>query len=255
MSAAKDDYIPQVEKFNSANTNLSKNISLEENRGSVLVFKILDKDNKSVVNGAKITIKDKTGKMVTGLGQSDTNGEFKQLIEGTKKGDQLNYKVKIEKPGYVTKEVPFNHTVTLSGEILIPVEIDKMEVGKDLADIISINPIYFDLNSAKVRPDAALELDKIVDVLNDNPTMVIELGSHTDCRGSKKSNETLSDKRAKASADYIKKRITNPTRISGKGYGESKLLNDCACEGKVQPTCTEEEHALNRRTEFKITKF
>lgn len=255
LTAEKDEYIPLVEKFTSANSNLSKNISLEENRGSALVFKVLDKNDKSFINGAKITIKDKTGKMVVGPGQSDINGEFKQLIEGTKKGDQLNYKVKIEKPGYVTKEIPFNHTVALSGEILIPIEIDKMEVGKDLASIISINPIYFDLNSAKVRPDAALELDKIVDVLNDNPTMVIELGSHTDCRGSKKSNETLSDKRAKASADYIKKRITNPTRISGKGYGENKLLNDCACEGKIQPTCTEEEHALNRRTEFRIIKF
>ncbi len=82
--------------------------------------------------------------------------------------------------------------------------------------------------------------------------MVVELGSHTDCRASKKYNERLSDKRAKASAAYIKTKITNPERIYGKGYGESRLLNGCACEGKVKSTCSEEEHAKNRRTEFKV---
>ena len=63
---------------------------------------------------------------------------------------------------------------------------------------------------------------------------------------------SLSDKRAKASAEYIKKKITNPERIYGKGYGESRLLNDCACEGTVKSDCPEEEHEKNRRTEFKV---
>jgi outer membrane protein OmpA-like peptidoglycan-associated protein len=88
--------------------------------------------------------------------------------------------------------------------------------------------------------------------MNKYPNMVVELGSHTDCRASIKYNETLSDKRAKASAAYIKTKITNPARIYGKGYGESVLLNGCACEGTVKSTCSEEEHQKNRRTEFKI---
>ena len=91
--------------------------------------------------------------------------------------------------------------------------------------------------------------------MNEYPNMVIELGSHTDCRASAVFNEKLSDNRAKASAAYIKKSITNPERISGKGYGESKLKNGCACEGDVKSTCTEEEHQQNRRTEFIILKF
>lgn len=62
----------------------------------------------------------------------------------------------------------------------------------------------------------------------------------------------LSDKRAKASAEYIKKKITNPERIYGKGYGESRLLNGCECEGAVKSACPEEEHQKNRRTEFKV---
>ena len=82
--------------------------------------------------------------------------------------------------------------------------------------------------------------------------MVVELGAHTDCRATKKYNETLSDKRAKASAAYIKSKITNPARIYGKGYGEAILLNGCECEGAVKSNCTEEEHQKNRRTEFKI---
>ena len=84
--------------------------------------------------------------------------------------------------------------------------------------------------------------------------MVIELTSHTDCRASIEFNQKLSDNRAKASSDYIKSRITNPARISSKGYGETKLITDCACEGTVLSTCSEEDHQKNRRTEFIIVK-
>jgi outer membrane protein OmpA-like peptidoglycan-associated protein len=118
--------------------------------------------------------------------------------------------------------------------------------------MIEINPINFDLNKYNIRPDAAIELDKIVEIMNQYPKMVVELGSHTDCRGSRSYNESLSDRRAKASAAYIKERITDPQRIYGKGYGETILLNDCECEGSIQSSCSEEELAINRRTEFKV---
>ncbi len=255
LTAEKEEYISKTDKITTADSDLTKNVALEENLGSTLLVHVSDKASKAAVGDAKITIKDKSGKTVAFTGKSDGSGDFKQLLEGTKKGDNLNYRIKIEKSGYIAKEVPFSHVIAMSGEIYFGVDLDKLEIGKDLASIIAINPIYFDLNSAKIRDDAKLELDKIVQVMNENPSMVIELGSHTDCRSSAKYNLSLSDKRAKASADYIKKHITTPSRISGKGYGESKLLNDCACEGKVQSTCTEEEHALNRRTEFKIIKF
>lgn len=131
----------------------------------------------------------------------------------------------------------------------------QVNIGNDLTKLININPIYFDLDKSNIREDAAIELDKIVKVMNENPTMVIELGSHTDCRASKAYNESLSARRAKSSAAYIKKRISNPKRIYGKGYGESKLVNDCGCEGTVVSDCTEEQHQLNRRTEFIIIKM
>ena len=125
----------------------------------------------------------------------------------------------------------------------------------DLAKIIDIKPIYFDIGKSIIRKDAAMELDKIVQVMNEYPNMFIELGSHTDCRSSSASNLKLSTARAKSSAEYIVKRGINKMRITGKGYGETKLLNNCACEGKQQSDCPEEEHTKNRRTEFVITRL
>ena len=135
---------------------------------------------------------------------------------------------------------------------LLDLALSKLAVGGDLNDLIEINPIYFDLAKATIRSDAAIELDKIVSVMNKYPNMKVELGSHTDCRSSAASNQKLSDRRAKASADYIKSKITEPNRISGVGYGESKLKVNCPCEGKVKSDCPEEEHQKNRRTEFII---
>jgi len=118
-----------------------------------------------------------------------------------------------------------------------------------------MKPIYFDVGKSTIRKDASIELDKVVQVMNEYPGMFVELGSHTDCRGMAAANLKLSDARAKASAAYIVKKGINKLRIVGKGYGESKLLNNCSCEGTVKSTCPEEEHAKNRRTEFIITKL
>jgi outer membrane protein OmpA-like peptidoglycan-associated protein len=128
----------------------------------------------------------------------------------------------------------------------------SFELGTDLAKLYAINPIYFDVNRAIIRPDAALELDKIAAIMNEHPELEIELGSHTDCRSTASYNQSLSNRRAKASAAYVKARIKHPERIKGKGYGESQLLNNCFCEDTIESTCSDEEHQLNRRTEFKI---
>lgn len=132
------------------------------------------------------------------------------------------------------------------------IEIEKPAMKqRDLDNLlVDIKPIYFDLNKHKIREDAQIELNKIIKIMNDNPTIQIELGSHTDCLASEKYNMKLSDKRAKSSADYIKKSISSPDRISGQGYGETMLKVDCPCEGKIKSTCSDEEHQLNRRTEF-----
>ena len=180
-------------------------------------------------------------------------------LSKNKVNDQLNYTITLSKTGYLTKSLDFNYKIEKAGLINLNEKLDvslgKVEIGVDLSSLINIKPIYFDLGKYVIRKDAAIELDKIVKVMNEYPSMQIELGSHTDCRSSIASNLKLSDNRAKASADYIKKRISNPQRIYGKGYGESKLKVDCPCEGTVKSNCSEEEHQKNRRTEFIIIKM
>ena len=98
-------------------------------------------------------------------------------------------------------------------------------------------------------PDAALELDKLVKILNDNPKIVIELGSHTDSRASDPYNLILSERRAQSAVDYIiKNGGIEAVRISARGYGETVLVNKC----KNNVPCTSAEHQQNRRTEFKV---
>lgn len=134
-----------------------------------------------------------------------------------------------------------------TAEVTVPINQPVPDLVNLLKDV---NPIYFDLGKYNIRRDASKELDKIVKIMNDNPTLEIELQSHTDCQASFEYNMVLSDNRAKASAAYIKERITNPNRIVGKGYGESQLKVNCPCEGDVKSKCSDKDHQLNRRTEF-----
>lgn len=131
---------------------------------------------------------------------------------------------------------------------------EKIAKADDLGKALELKPIYFDLDKFNIRTDAALELDKIAKTMNNYPEMIVNLRSYTDCRESKEYNQKLSDKRAKASVDYIKKKITKPSRISGKGYGKSKMVNECECDGEVVSDCPEIKHQMNRRTEFIIVK-
>jgi outer membrane protein OmpA-like peptidoglycan-associated protein len=123
---------------------------------------------------------------------------------------------------------------------LTPVEINK---------VFKVENIYYDLNKWEIRPDAAKELDKLVTILKDNPTIQVELGSHTDARSSDEYNFDLSQKRAESAVAYIVSQGIAQMRISAKGYGESKLINRC----KNGVPCSETEHQQNRRTEVRIT--
>jgi outer membrane protein OmpA-like peptidoglycan-associated protein len=187
---------------------------------------------------------------------TNENGIFTKKLAEKKLNETVNYNLRIEAEGYLTVSVNYNRLLDREGQYDIGVEVnlklEKIKIGETrLEDIVDLKPIFWDLGSAVVRPDAKIELDKIAQAMNDNPNIHIELGSHTDSRGSDAQNLELSDKRAKAAADYIKSKITNPSRITGKGYGETQLLNGC----KDGVRCSEEQHQENRRTEFRITKF
>ena len=238
----------------------TKEITLEKNQGLYLLAGIYDAKTGIGIENVRVTFKDLVATTDDfELVKTEKNGEYKKPLAGKKIGDKLLYLVTIEKEGFITKKLNFTYDIKKEGEIqlneLLALTIGKVEVGMDLAKMIDIKPIYFDLGKSVIRKDAALELDKVVAVMNEYPGMIIELGAHTDCRGGAAANLKLSGSRAKAAAAYVVKKGIAQARISGKGYGESKLLNGCACEGKVASTCTEYEHSVNRRTEFIIVKI
>jgi outer membrane protein OmpA-like peptidoglycan-associated protein len=237
-----------------------KEILLEYKPDFNLVALVTDFKSGQPLSDVKVTIKDAFKNQLVDEAKTSASGEYSKKLEGIKLGERLTYIITLEKDGYLKKELTFAEEMNAEGDIKLHEKLDlrmgKIEVGMDIGKLIDIKPIYFDVGKWDIKPEAARELDKVVKIMKEYPNMSIELGSHTDCRGNAKANLTLSDKRAKSSALYIVKNGgISGSRIKGKGYGESKLLNNCACEGKKQSPCSEEEHAKNRRTEFVITKL
>jgi len=232
-------------------------VILEKDPGFSLLALISDNKTKEPLEGVTMKITDAAGKLVEYV--TPSSGDYRTALPGKKLGDNINYKISLSKPGYLSKTVEFTKTLSKPGEVKVNEAIDlsmgKMELGTDIGKLINVNPIYFDVNKFNIRKDAAVELDKIVRAMQEYPGMVIELGSHTDCRAPLAYNASLSDKRAKSSAAYVISKGIPIDRIYGKGFGESKLINGCACEGKVKSTCSDEEHQANRRTEFIIVKL
>lgn len=260
LKATKDKYFDALAtvKTNVDPDVIIADLALEKNPGIIIIALVTDKKTSEPLSGVKLTLTDlmtgKTESFVTG-----DNGQYMKELPEKHLNDFLNYDIYLEREGYLRKHANYSKKITKPGVYniheVLDLNMSKVEVGLDIAKAINLNPIYFDLGKYNIRPDAALELEKIIQIMNEYPNMVVELGSHSDCRGNKNDNMKLSDKRAKASATYIKKQIKFPERIFGRGYGESKLVNGCACEGKVVSNCTEEEHQQNRRTEFIIIKM
>ncbi|WP_374540545.1 OmpA family protein, partial [Flavobacterium sp.] len=120
----------------------------------------------------------------------------------------------------------------------------------DLGKIFNISNIRFDLNKWNIRPEAEIQIQKIIEVLKQYPKMTIDIRSHTDSRQTHQYNEILSQKRAQSTLEYMVRNGINKERLTAKGYGETQLLNNCVDGVK----CSEEEHQQNRRSEFIITK-
>jgi outer membrane protein OmpA-like peptidoglycan-associated protein len=210
------------------------------------------------VNG--IIRDDGTGDLISGVLVSlyKDGVEIEKLITGDDSkffftvDCELNYKVMGSKKGYID----FNEDFVTSDEDQLEIELiidlkDEDIVEVDGIDFIDINPIYFDLEKSVIRPDATIELQKVISVMNRYPQMIVQLGSHTDSRNTNKYNDALSSRRAASSLEYIVSRGISRTRIFGFGYGETQLVNGCT-DGVE---CAEEEHQLNRRTEFVIIRY
>lgn len=165
-----------------------------------------------------------------------------------------DYVLLVERRGYISKREPF----TMDGKSIPPiflnkvltdttyrvtVKLDNLELNKTFV----LENIYYDLDKYNIRSDAAVELDKLVQILKDNPTLNIELASHTDARATDAYNNNLSQQRAQSAVNYLISRGIDTSRLTAKGYGERQLI--------VQNAKTEEEHQRNRRTEFTVLSY
>ena len=160
--------------------------------------------------------------------------------------------IRAEKEGYSTDETrieAINTDENLDLELFLNKDKQAVKYGDDLAKTLDIPIIYFDLDKSNIRPDAALELQKIIQVMEDHPEMNIEVRSHTDSRANDSYNEALSERRNKATIKYlVNVGHIDARRLKGKGYGEKMLVNRCSNGVK----CSEKEHQENRRSEFII---
>jgi outer membrane protein OmpA-like peptidoglycan-associated protein/tetratricopeptide (TPR) repeat protein len=214
---------------------------------------VTDKKTGLPLVGVKVTLSDSGHKKIQEV-STDSEGKFDFGIVSC----DTKYYIKSDKEKYTTVETS-TKTADENGKTFVPVELEPTEIpvksGDDLAKAFNIKIIYFDLDKSNIRPDAALELAKILDVLEQNVTMEIDVRSHTDCRQTAKYNMALSDRRAKSTIAWLVSKGISASRITGRGYGESQLVNDCGCEPTNKSDCTEEQHQANRRSEFIITKL
>lgn len=211
---------------------------------------ITNKEDGQVLMDAKLTLFDSNMNRISTT-TSNKDGFYTFNVECGKM-----YSVRAEKTDYTTIEknivIPSE-----SGKTDLPFVLEhagcKISIGDDLAICFGIKKIYFDVNKHFIRTDAALNLEKVFDVMIQNPTMKIDVRSHTDCRQTIKYNEALSDRRAKSTVAWLISKGIDETRLTGKGYGESQLVNDCGCEPTNKSNCSEEQHQANRRSEFIVT--
>lgn len=180
---------------------------------------------------------------------SNTNGRVRFTM-----ATDSDYTIIASKAGYFSKSIPY----TTKGKTPDPTTLiqDVTNITLDttivldqliLEKAIVLDNIYYDLDKADIRTDAAVELDKLVKILADNPAIRIELSSHTDSRSSDAYNLDLSQRRAQSAVDYMVSKGIAADRLVAKGYGETQLI--------IKDAKTEDEHQTNRRTEFKVIEI
>ncbi|MEO1548440.1 MAG: OmpA family protein [Bacteroidota bacterium] len=208
---------------------------------------VKDEISKDVLTGVDVEIWNETEEQLITKVQTDEEGKF--VLDNLEEGQQ--YIVKTKTNFYVDNQ----QTIIARENTDVEIALQKMEdliVEEEGVLKLKPNNIYFDFDKSVIRDDASIELDKLVDALREHPDMVIKIESHTDARGNMHYNKKLSDRRAKASRDYIISQGIDASRIeSAIGYGEETLLNGCV----YGVECSEEEHELNRRSEFIIVKM
>jgi outer membrane protein OmpA-like peptidoglycan-associated protein/tetratricopeptide (TPR) repeat protein len=192
-----------------------------------------------VLSNARVSILDDR-KNVLETKTTGPNGEVIYLVDCDKA-----YTIQAAKDGFESGVFPMDKSK--GGKVSIPAPINPIDVIVTETEVV-LKEINFEYNKSNITAEGAFELDKLVQVMKNNDQMVIMVKSHTDNRGSDTYNMDLSERRAKSTVQYVVSRGISADRISGKGYGESEPKVDC------KDACTEEQHAVNRRSEFLIVK-
>tara|TARA_Y100000780_G_scaffold224504_1_gene235965 strand:+ start:1884 stop:3800 length:1917 start_codon:yes stop_codon:yes gene_type:complete len=203
----------------------------------MILATVLDDKTREPISGAAVSLFDAEGNKVVSR-TTNTEGVAEFMVEC-----EQDTELEVVMDGFESKKVP----VAGSGEEEVNVQISLDPIEKIIvADKVELNPIFFEFDKSNITAEAAFELDKLVQVMNKYPEMVIKATSHTDNRGPDSYNMALSDRRAKTTVQYVISKGIDASRISGVGMGESEPRIDCASG------CTKEQHADNRRSEFII---
>ncbi|MDG5490911.1 OmpA family protein [Psychroserpens sp. SPM9] len=198
---------------------------------------VTDSKTGNPINAANVTLYDDQGNMILSkVTNSDGTVEF--IVECGKQSE-----LEVVMDGYESQKVTVSASEEEEEEVSIMLDPIEVIVGPE---VVNLNPIFFEFDKSNITAQAAFELDKLVQIMNKYPEMVINATSHTDSRGSASYNERLSDRRAKTTVQYVISKGIDKARISGMGKGENEPKVDCGSN------CTDEEHQMNRRSEFII---
>jgi len=208
---------------------------------------IVSTDSKIPVYDAQIELKTDNSMLYLNT-QTDILGNFNFTLPDSIVNNEDKGQLTIKKMGYQTIKFPLTKLIS---DTIINIELQQLTKGKPLQEIV----IYFDRGTERIREESKIELQKVVDLLNEHPTMLIEAAAHTDCSSSKDFNVKLSKRRANAAVKYIRERSYNPKQIYGKGYGETQPIIDCRCKEVAPQPCSAEDLQINRRVEFVIKRW
>lgn len=208
-----------------------------------LIGTTLNKKTENVLPEATVYLFDKNNVLIT-KNQSDAKGGFSFEITEDKA-----YNVRAEKNGY-HEDLVSVQAVHATKDTTVSVVL-RLEPVVAVGDKFVLEDIYYDFDKSNIRKDASLVLNRLVRTLRDNPTLKIELSSHTDSRGDDRYNDKLSQRRAQSAVDYLVEQGIDRNRLVAKGYGERRLVNRCS----NGVSCSAAEHQANRRTEIEILAY
>jgi outer membrane protein OmpA-like peptidoglycan-associated protein len=199
---------------------------------------VTNKKTGAILTNASVSILDGKGNTIE-TKQTNSEGKVSYDIEC-----QTAYTFNVKAENFETESFPIQKTK--SGQVIVQAQLEPSEVVITDTEVILKN-VYFDFDKSNITAQGATELDKLVKVMKENPGMVIFVKSHTDSKGKSSYNIKLSEQRAQATVQYLISKGITRDRISGKGFGNTEPKVNCT-------SCTEEEHAQNRRSEFVIVK-